>query len=174
MRQSRRPSVGVERVVAQKFEDAAVKSIGSRLDAGVDDAALVIAKLRRGVLGDDVEFLDSVDARLVADFVVGVFAVDDAIEQKLIGLLAVAIDVWPAGTGHALRLVQRLRIGRGCARREQRQLNVVARRQRHRHGGIRINHVADLGALGLQDGSGAGHFHGFRLAADLHLEIYVG
>jgi hypothetical protein len=38
--------VGVERVVAEEFEDAAVRLVGARLDLQVDDAAERMAELR--------------------------------------------------------------------------------------------------------------------------------
>ena len=127
-----------------------VKAVGTGLDRGVDDAALILAELSRRVLRDQVELLNRIHAGLVSDFVVDVFLVVYTIKQERIGLLTVAIDVGPARTRHGLRLRQGLRIHHRDPRRQQRQLNVVARGQGQAGIGLGVNDGADLGALRLQ------------------------
>ena len=70
-----------------------MKAIGARLGADAHDPALVVAEFGGGVLSDQVEFLNSIDARRVAGLVVLVFAVENTVDQILVRLLAVAVDV---------------------------------------------------------------------------------
>src|SRR5262249_11556253 len=65
-----RPVVSVQCVVSEELEEAAVIVVGSGLDGHTDDAALVIAELSGCVLGDEVKFLNGVDARGISDQIV--------------------------------------------------------------------------------------------------------
>src|SRR5260221_983925 len=87
--------IGVERVVPEKFENVAMEGVGPRFEGRAHDATLVIAKFRRGVLGDQVEFLNGVDVGGVPGLVVLVFAIEDPVNQVGVGLFAVSIDVGP-------------------------------------------------------------------------------
>ena len=86
----------------------AVERIRAGLDADADYAAGVIAEIGAGVLGDDVELLNRVHVGRVGDFVVLGFLIDDAVEEKSNRLLAIAVDVGTAGTGHQLGLRETL------------------------------------------------------------------
>ena len=61
-----------------------------------------------------------------------------------------------------------------AAGRQQCQLHVVARRQRQRRIGARVDHLAEQSRLGLQHGRRRSHFDGRRDVADLKLEIQLG
>ncbi len=59
------PAVGIQLVVAEKLPDVAVKLVSSGLEGSADNAALEITEFGRGVLGDQVEFLDGIRSRSV-------------------------------------------------------------------------------------------------------------
>ena len=96
-----------------------MKVIGARFRGDADDPALIIAELRGGVLGDDIEFLDRIYIGHEAGFIVLVFAVELPIQEVLVGLLTVAVDERTAGIIQVVRLVQALRVVGGRTRCEQ-------------------------------------------------------
>ena len=81
------------------LEDIAVEGVGARLDHHIDDAALEVAELGRGVGGDDLHLLDGVGAGLVGREVIGDLVTVDAVKEEVIGLLAVAVDEGAAAGG---------------------------------------------------------------------------
>ena len=97
-----------------------------------------------GIVGDDVEFLDGVDIRREGDVVVDELVVVHAVQQVVIGLLAVAVDVRPAGVEGLLAGVEGAGAGGYRARREQRQLVVVAGFQRQVPDGARLHDGANV------------------------------
>src|SRR5208337_119774 len=107
--------VGIECVVAQKLIHAAVEPVRTRFGADADYTPLIIAELGRGVLRDQVEFLNSVRGRLVTRLVILVFAVENAVHQILVRLLTIAVDVGTAGIEHVIRLSHSVGIDIGCA-----------------------------------------------------------
>ena len=90
-----RPFIGIEVIVAQELESAAVKLVGAGLQADIDNSAEEMAVLGAGIIGDDVHFLDCVNARRIGDVVVDEFVVVHAIQNVVIGLLAIAVQVRP-------------------------------------------------------------------------------
>ena len=81
------------------------------------------------ILGDQAEFLNRVHTRSKSDQVVRHLVVIHAIEQEIVCLLAVSVDIRPAGAPRAISARQRLRIRMHAAGCEQGQLNVVAGEQ---------------------------------------------
>ena len=166
-----RGQIGVQFVITEEFVHRAVKAVGARFGRDTDDAAFIVPKLCRGILGDDVEFLDGVNIRNVGSFVVLVFAVQNAVEEVLVRLFAVAVDKRTAAIVQVLRLVNPTRIiGRGTRSKEA-QLKIVASRQRHRSDGRGIDQCADLRGFRLQHRSCAGDLNGFRCLANLQLRV---
>ena len=98
-----RPLIGVEKIVAQKFERVAMKLVTAGLDADADDAAQELAEIGAGIVRDDVKLLDRVDAGRIRDVVVHELVVVHAVQQVVIGLLAVAVDVGPARVEREVR-----------------------------------------------------------------------
>ena len=67
-------------------------TVRTRLDADADDSAFEIPELGRGVIGDEIEFLDGVRSGCVSKQVVRNLVVVHAIEQEIVGLLAIPIN----------------------------------------------------------------------------------
>src|SRR5262249_6272736 len=65
------PAVGVQLVIAEVLPYIAMKIVSARLDRGADDAILEITELGRGVVSDQIEFLDGVRSGSVTEQVVG-------------------------------------------------------------------------------------------------------
>ena len=89
------PLVGVEEIVAQILEQVAVELVGARFQADVDHAAEKLAELRIRIVGDHAEFLDRVHVRRVGHIVIDELDVLHAVQQVVIGLLAIAVEVGP-------------------------------------------------------------------------------
>ena len=102
------------------------------LIGGADDAALIVPELSRGVLGNKVEFLNGVRRRGKADQVVRHLVVVHAVQDEVVGLFAVAVDIWPAAAGGIVAVIEAVGIRRHRPGRQQRQLHIVARGQRQR------------------------------------------
>ena len=111
--------VGVQHVVAEEFEHVAVKVIRARLDLRADDRAHEVAELGRSVLRDLVELLNGVHARRIAHQVVRHLVVVHAVQNEVVGLLAVAVDVRPSAAGRRLAVGEAGRIRMYAARRQQ-------------------------------------------------------
>ena len=104
-----------------------MEAVGSGLDGRVDDAAFEIAELCRRVLRDQIEFLDCIRRWCVTQQVVGDLVVIHAIEQEIVGLLAIAIDERTSAiTAGVVAVIEAAGIGRDRTRREQCQLRVIA------------------------------------------------
>ena len=73
-----------------------MKAVCPRLDRCADDAALKVAKLGRSIIRNQVELFDSIWRRRVTQEVVRYLVVIHAVEQEIVGLLAVAVDQRPA------------------------------------------------------------------------------
>ena len=97
-KQLRKIVVGVERIVSEELEQAAVHAVGARLDGGVDNGARAAAVFRRIRIRLDLEFLQRLYRRLDE---LHVFAAErirvpdvvDAVEQKDVIERAIAVDV---------------------------------------------------------------------------------
>ena len=86
-------AIGIELVVAQKIEDVAMEFVGAALDGEHDGCPAGVTKFGRGVAGDDFHFFEGVHIGRIADTVIdGVIDVD-AVEQKVVGLFAIAVHV---------------------------------------------------------------------------------
>src|SRR6266852_3199686 len=128
------PGVRVQLVIAEVLPDVPVETVSARLDGGADDATLEVPELGRRVLRDEVKLLNSVWRRSKADKVVRRLVVVHAVQDKVIGLLAIPVDVRPGSARSIVAVIEAVRIGRHCAGREQGQLNVITGGQ-----GQRIN-----------------------------------
>ena len=108
-----------------------MEAVGSRLDGGVDDAALKIAELGRSVARDQVELLNSIRRRRVTQQVVRNLVIVHAVQQEVVRLLAVAVDQRTASipTG-IVAVIKAAGIGGDGARRKQSKLDIIARGQR--------------------------------------------
>src|SRR5215469_8129138 len=54
------PLVGIQPVIPEELPDVAVKTVGAGLDRGTHNAAHETTEFRRGVITDEIEFLDGV------------------------------------------------------------------------------------------------------------------
>src|ERR1700733_7245486 len=136
--------------------------VGSGFDGDADDAAEVVAIGGWRVLGDEVELLDGVDAGGEGYVVVVDLVVIHAIEDVVVGLLAVAVDVG------ASDLEARLRAGKGAgvqsdgAGREQGELVVVACGKGQSDIGASVENCAKVAVIGLEERRCACDFDGLR------------
>src|SRR5439155_12734176 len=122
------PTVGIEFIVPEKLPNISVVAIGTGLDRGVDNPTHKIAELGGGVVGNQVEFLNGVRSGSVAQQVIRYLIVIHAVEQEIVGLLAIAIDQRPAPiTAGVVAVIEAARIGRYRPGRKQGQLDVIAR-----------------------------------------------
>src|SRR5258708_29535577 len=108
--------VGIQSIVAQELKYVAMVRIRSRFDGCVNDAAFVVSELGGGVLRNDVEFLDCIYARCIANLIILLLAVGLAIKEKQVGLLPVSVDVGSSSGKLVLRQLHRLRVDIGRAR----------------------------------------------------------
>ena len=90
-------SLALKKSLRMNSNSVAVKLVAAGLGADADHAAQEVAELGAGIVGDYVEFLNGVHARGKRDVIVHEFVVVDAIEQIVVGLLAIAVDIGPAG-----------------------------------------------------------------------------
>src|SRR6266851_10075766 len=81
------PLVRVQLVIAEVFPQVAVEAVGARLDCGTDNAALEIAEFGRGVARNQVEFLDGIWCRSIAQKIVRYLVIVHSIEEEVVGLL---------------------------------------------------------------------------------------
>jgi len=84
------------------------------------------------------------------------------IENKIVGLLTVSVDERPAAAADIVTRVETGRIGRDRSGREQRQLHIVACRQRQRFICRSINDGAHFGRVRLEDRRLAGYLDRLR------------
>ena len=166
-----RPVIGVEYVVAEVLKRIAVVLVGARFDHHVDDAALEIAELGRGVVGDHVEFRDGVGIRLIARQIIRRLVIIHAIQQEVITLFPVAVDVRSAAAGGAHSTRESRRVRRGDARRQQCQRDRVPADLRDVGDGVRADHRPDLCRFGLQQ-RGFGRNRN-RLGESANLHWYI-
>jgi len=126
-----------------------VEGVGAGFDGNADDAAEVVAVGGRGVLGDEVELLDGVDAWREGYVVVVDLVVIHAIEDVVVGLLAVAVDVRAADLEAGLRTGKGAGVQGDGAGREQGELVVVASRKWEGDVGARIEDGSEEAVIGL-------------------------
>ena len=129
----------IEVRVAQVLEDRAVELVGAALGYDAHLGAVAAAELGGGHAGLHGELLHRVgDAEIAQRRPDLGIDVTDAVQQEVIGLRPCAGDVEAAALLPGLR--------RHGARREEREIQVLPRVQRHIGDGARIDHAAD-GAL---------------------------
>src|SRR5580698_10612271 len=90
------PGVRIQCVVADELEGVAVELIASGFDRDADDATEIVTVGRRRILRDEVDLLDGVDNGREGYNVVVDLIVVDAVEDVVVGLLAVAVDIGTA------------------------------------------------------------------------------
>ena len=103
------PLVGVQLIVAKEFPQGAVERIRPRPDRCVDNAALIVAELGGCVLGDEIEFLNRIRRWRIAHEVIRDLVVVYAIENEIIGLLAVPVDVRASAVCRVVTVVKAVR-----------------------------------------------------------------
>ena len=166
------PLISVELVVAEELKEIATQTIGARLEGGVNNPAVIVPKIRRGVLGNKVELSDRVRRGRVASKIFGCLVVVDTVQQEIVGLFTVAIDVGTTALfGKVCAGVHALRIDRDGAWGKKRQLDKVTSSERKIVVGFGVDDGADLRVLGLQNGRGAGDLDGLSHLADFHCDV---
>ncbi len=85
-----RPTIGVQRFIAEELEKTPVKFIRAGLHRCDDNGAGHISELSRRVVGLDFEFRNRVDVRMVSDAIVNGFIDGNTIEQEAVALFAVS------------------------------------------------------------------------------------
>ena len=143
---------GVELVVAEKFPDVAVETVGAGLDGGVENGGAGAAELGAEVRGLHFEFLNGVDRRKndevrAVEEVHGVGVVVDAIEQVIVLRRAKTIGGEGAASGVAARVGLR-RVDAGSELREEREIAAVQRKIVHV---ARIDDLADRSVLRFEN-----------------------
>src|SRR6266567_2027235 len=89
------PLIRVQFVVAEVLPKISVETVGTGLDCGTDNATLEITEFSRGVASNQVEFLDGIRRRRIAQKIVRYLVIVHSIKEEVIGLLTIAVDVWP-------------------------------------------------------------------------------
>ena len=166
--------IGVELVIAQKLEPAAVELIRAGLDLDIHDAAVGPAELRGVRAGLNLEFLDRVHAGKDDHGVQIQFVVVDAIEQEVV--VAGAHAIGDEGGRHAPAFVAGAIVVRtGHASRDTWnqpcQLDEVPAVQRQFLDLRLVHSDAQLRAVGLHQRDGGLHLNRFRHVADFQLQI---
>src|SRR5262249_51886416 len=168
--------VGVERVVAQEFEGAAVKSVLARFDLDVDDAAARPPELGGVGAGLDFELFERVYAGEDDDRVQPRFIVVHAVEQEVVVARphAVGRERRRGAPGQAARAVYvcagnpAQHAGQGA-----RQLDEIAPVQRQVFDLRFVDRSAQVGALGLHQRHCALDSDRFGRRADLQLQVHA-
>ena len=150
------PTVGVELVVLEEAEDAAMEAVGAALHDHDDVAAVDVAELGVGVRGDDANLIEGVGTGVVADGVVEVLVDLLAVEEVVVGLLPVAVDVGAVvrvggALGRVLAAVGAV-VGGDGAGGEDGELREVTAVEREAVDGVLGEGLAGGGVLGLEDG----------------------
>ncbi len=146
--------------------------VGARLNCGIDDSAVVVAEFRGSILSNDIELSDGIGRGCEAKQIIRYLIVIDAVQQEVVGLLAVPVDI---GTSRFLggvgSEIHAMGIDRDGASRKQGQLHIVPGFQWQIVGGSGIDDVIHLGIFRLQDRRRTAHFQSLRDLADPHLEV---
>src|SRR5262249_6959770 len=109
-----------EDVITEELERIAVIGVGSGLDGGVNDTAVIVAEFSGSVLINDIELANRVGRRGEPQKVIRGLVVVNSIQQEIVGLLPVAIDVRAPSLFRSVRpLIHAGRVNRNCPRREQ-------------------------------------------------------
>jgi len=103
----------VQRAQLGKPQGGPMKAVGSGLDDDVSYPADGMARFGTVLVSDDIEFLNGFGAGRISDFVVVVLIVVDAIEDVVVGLLAIAIDVGTADLERILAMMIAVEHNRG-------------------------------------------------------------
>ena len=106
-----------ELVVAEEFPNIAVEAFVPDLMVALTMPPSKLPNSAGSVIGDQVEFLDRIRRRRVAEQVVRYLIVVHAVEQEIVGLLAIAVDQrTPTVTAGVVAVIEAARIGRNRAR----------------------------------------------------------
>src|ERR1700752_1999209 len=97
------PLVRIEDIVAEELENISMETVRARLDAGVDDPTLEVAKFCRSVLSNQIKFLDGVGRRCQPGEISGDLIVIHPTKKKVVGLPAVSFDVRAAAPFRRIR-----------------------------------------------------------------------
>lgn len=168
-------TVGIEFVVAEKFEDVAVELVGTALEGHDDACAADVAVFAAAVAGDDFDLFEGVDVGLIADAVADGFSGFDAVEQEVVRLFAIAVYLGAAAA--ALEACGGAHDGGGGADGsgdEQGKVGEIAAVEGDGGELTGVDGVAGGGGFGLEDGSGSADLDGLGEFADLHFEVDAG
>ena len=122
-----------------------MEAVGPRLDSRAHDSALKVPELGRGILGDEIEFLNRIRRRRKANQIVRHLIVVHTVEDKVVGLFPVAVDVRTAAiAAGVVAVVEAPGVGRHRARRKQSQLDVISCGERQFFIGPGIDDSVDL------------------------------
>ena len=131
---------GVEVLVAEELEEAAVDGVGAGAGGDVDDAAVETAELGGDVVGLDGELLDVVEDGEEGDLAGLGLEGGDAVVEVFVGAGAAAVDAGKEGAGR--------KFDAGC---EGGELDEVAGVERHRDDGGAGDVGLDVAGLGLEE-----------------------
>ena len=167
-----RPAIGVQNVVPEELPRIAVKAVRPGFNCRADDTALEIPEFGRSVAGNEVEFLNCVRRRRIAKQVIRHLVVVHAIEQKVIGLVAISVDVRALRTeARVVTGVESIWIDRDRPRSQKGELYIIASRQWQRVVRRRVNNGVDLSRIRLQNRRIAANFYGHRDIADFQSHV---
>ena len=115
-------AVGIELIVAQELEHIAVVLVGAALQRHHDAGAADVAEFGAGIAGNHFHFFQRVHVRLITDLVIHALVDVHAIEDEVVGLLAIAVHLRTrTGALEAGGGVHRARRGGNGARDQQGQ-----------------------------------------------------
>ena len=165
---------GVQRAVPKEFVGGAVELVGAGLERDAHLSAGVSAE--RGVVsaGNDLELAHGVHRRGHGDAVQLGVAIENAVQEKVIGILARAVDV----DGEVAANRSRGALGRRSnAGKQEAEFEEVAPIEREACDLEVLDQAAQRGGVRAQNFGGGGHFHGVRALAreqwDLNLDFLV-
>ncbi|SRR5258708_1685929 len=113
------PGIRVQLVIAEILPEITVETVGTRLDCGTDNATLEITEFSRGIVCDQVKFLNSVRRGCVTQKIIRYLVIVHSIEEEVIGLLTIAVDVRSRPVRRIVSIIKISGIGRDGTRREQ-------------------------------------------------------
>ena len=166
---------GVEVGAAQEVPAGAAEPVGAAGVGHVDGGAGRAAVLGAHVVGDDLELGHRVGRRLhhlVREALVAgaVGVVVDAIDEEVVEGRPQTVHVERALARREAAGVQRRE---PHARRQQRELRVLAAVQRQGARDFTADHLAAVARIGLQLHGGRAHFHGLGDLADGHGDVHA-
>ena len=157
-------SAGIEHFVAQEIEARAMQAVGAALHGETRDGAHRVRILGRVVVGDELELLDRIDRRVHLRVVRQIPAAER--DSVVIG----HIGEGPAAADRFGPRAARVYPGRELDE-ARRVADAASQRERQFEEALRLDHEADVGALGLNQRSGARDRHRLSHLADRQADV---